>query len=59
MMRVTEEDVYLALGLPKGLVQVIKAQNQSDGNIEFQTLVNSWKEQWPYRDTPPNCGELM
>ena len=30
-MRVTEEDVYLTLGLPKGSVEVIEADNESDG----------------------------
>jgi len=34
-MRVTEEDMYMILGLPKGSLEVIEANDATNGSIEF------------------------
>ena len=42
-MRVTEHDVHMTLGLPKGLLEVVKPENESNVSVEFTSLVNRWK----------------
>ncbi|KAJ8446116.1 hypothetical protein Cgig2_000913 [Carnegiea gigantea] len=46
-MRMTEEDVQMTLGIPKGPLKVIKVENETNGSVEFKSLLKHWKEQWP------------
>jgi len=42
-MKVIDEGVYLTLGISKGSIEVIDAENESDGNIKFKTVLRHWK----------------
>ncbi|KAJ8424453.1 hypothetical protein Cgig2_024991 [Carnegiea gigantea] len=49
-MRVVENDVHMALSLPKGPLEVIELTNKSNASVEFASLLNHWKQQWPECD---------
>ncbi|KAJ8428365.1 hypothetical protein Cgig2_015883 [Carnegiea gigantea] len=57
--RVIERDVYMALALPKGPLEVIEANNETNSSTEFETLLKQWREQWPERDGVPEFGEMV
>ncbi|KAJ8439005.1 hypothetical protein Cgig2_013001 [Carnegiea gigantea] len=42
-MRVTEHDVHMMLGLPKGSLEVVEPKNESNASIAFARLLNHWK----------------
>ncbi|KAJ8425495.1 hypothetical protein Cgig2_028513 [Carnegiea gigantea] len=43
-MRVTKEYVYMRLCLPKGPLEAIKAENETDSSVEFKSLLKHWKD---------------
>ena len=38
-MRMTEEDVQMTLGIPKGPLEVVKVENETNGSVEFKSLL--------------------
>jgi len=42
-MRVTEHEVHMTLGLPKGLLEVVKPKNENNESVKLVTLLNRWK----------------
>jgi len=56
---VTEHDVHLTLGLLTGPLEVVELENEITATVEFRSLLNSWKRQWPKDDNIPKCGELI
>ncbi|KAJ8442718.1 LOW QUALITY PROTEIN: hypothetical protein Cgig2_011638 [Carnegiea gigantea] len=58
-MRVTEHDVHVTLGLPTSPFEVVESENEIDATVEFRSLLNRWKQQWPECHGIPECGELI
>ncbi|KAJ8429605.1 hypothetical protein Cgig2_008835 [Carnegiea gigantea] len=58
-MRVTKHNVHVMLGLPMGSLEVVEWENEIDVTVEFKSLLNRWKQQWPERHNIPKCGELI
>ncbi|KAJ8439958.1 LOW QUALITY PROTEIN: hypothetical protein Cgig2_013585 [Carnegiea gigantea] len=54
-MRVTEHDVHMTLGFPKGSLE-LSLKNKSNVSIEFTSLLNRRKQQWLEHDSIPKCG---
>jgi len=42
--RAIKEDVYMTLGLAKESLEVLEAKNETNGSIEFKSLLKYWKE---------------
>ena len=49
----------MTLGLAKESLEVLEAKNETNGSIEFKSLLKYWKEQWFDRDSIPKCGEMI
>ena len=47
----TEEDVHMMLGSPKGPLDVVKPKNESNLIIDFASLLNHRRQLWPKRDS--------
>ena len=52
-------DVHVTLGLPMGLLKVVKPENEINVTDEFRSLLNHWKQQWSKHDSIPKCRELI
>ncbi|KAJ8420428.1 LOW QUALITY PROTEIN: hypothetical protein Cgig2_014307 [Carnegiea gigantea] len=58
-MKVTEHDVHVMLDLPTGSLEVVEPKNEINMTVEFISLLNHWKHQWPECDSIPECVELI
>ncbi|KAJ8421086.1 LOW QUALITY PROTEIN: hypothetical protein Cgig2_010320 [Carnegiea gigantea] len=58
-MRVTEHDVHVTLGLPTGPFEVVELENEIYTTVEFKSLLNRWKQQWPECHSIPKGGEII